>query len=235
MQRGLKMAEEKDDLFDNIATGGESATIVVSDEVKKKRKDWVSAWMKSLRLGRLEDSMYWLNIMACVGNTSEYYIGLRMAAFAGEDCWDAQAIILTSALQTMIDRRVPDIWNHIYFVNWYLTRCPKFWSHEAGIEVQRTLMTVQKRFKDDGQGGIEPEEIPSWSQDLHTSKGRDAAQAGDWNNVDRRFGGDEVGIVTRILMYKRLGKLSPDSGFDDYWKAMAVVKAHKAATEGEKQ
>jgi replication-associated recombination protein RarA len=226
------MAENEEDLFEQSQ---EPEKVIVSDEVKKKRKDWVSAWMKSLRLGRLEDSMYWLNIMACVGELSEYYIGLRMAAFAGEDCWDVQAIILTSALETMIDRHVPDIWNHIYFVNWYLCTCPKFWSNEAGVEVQRTLMTVQKRFKDDGKGGIEPEEIPSWSQDLHTTAGREAAGAGEWGKVDRRFGGDEVGIITRILMYKRLGKLSPDGGMDDFWKAMAVVKAQKAVTEGEQE
>lgn len=228
------MAEQEENLFEEPhESSQESEKVELSDEIKKKRKDWVSAWMKSVRLGRLEDSMYWLNIMTCVGQLSDYYIGMRMAAFAGEDCWDVIAVVLTSALQTMIDRHVPDIWNHIYFVNWYLCNCPKFWSHEGGVEVQRTLMTVQKRFKDDGHGGIEPEEIPSWSQDLHTIAGREAAAAKEWDKVDRRFGGDEVGIVTRILMYKRLGQLSPDAGMEDFWKAHSIVKAHKTATEGE--
>jgi hypothetical protein len=181
-------------------------------------------------LGRLEDSFYWLNVMS--QSFGEWYVGMRMAVFAGEDCWDPQAIVLSSALQTMIDRKVPDIWNHINFVNWYLCTCPKFWNTQGGIDFYKMFLKLEKRFKDDGQGGIEPEPVPSWAIDMHTATGREAAKNKDWDKVDQRFGGTEVGIYTRLMMWKRLGKLDPDGGMDDYWKAYNLVKP-KEKKEGE--
>jgi len=199
------------------------------DEKKEgevNEKDFVSAWIKSVRLNRLQDSMYWLNIMSTVGKMSDYYIGLRMAAFAGEDCWDAQAITLTGSLMLMIDKKVPDIWNHIYFVNWYLCTCPKFWNTEAGVQVQRELGNLEKRYQWNGEELL-PEPLPSWAIDMHTSIGREAAKNKNWEAVDRRFSGDLVGQICRILMWKKFGRLDPKDGMDEFWQAMKISKAQK--------
>ena len=211
---------ENEDLF-----GVGSPNTEQADKIDDpKAKEYVSAWIKSLRLGRLEDAFYWLNVMAKYYD--EWYVARRMAAFAGEDCWDQQAIVLTSALWTLVDRKAPDIWNHINFTNWYLCQCPKFWNTDGGIEFYRMFIDLEKRFKDDGEGGIEPEEVPSWAIDMHTATGREAAKNKEWDKVDQRFSGTEVGIYSRILMWKRLGRLDPDGGMDDYWKAHGIVKSY---------
>ena len=221
----------KDDLFE---TGGAlpEEPAEESPQVRSEKrvphelaKEHVSAWIKSLRLERLQDSMYWLNIMS--QSYDDWYVARRMAAFAGEDCWDTQAVVLTSALWTLIERKVPDVWNHIYYVNWYLCHCPKFWNTEGGLDVGRALMELEKRYADDGQGGIKPEPAPSWAIDLHTPTGREAAKNKQWDMLDRRFSGDEIGILTRILMFKRLGRLDPDGGMEDYWKAYNILKKNK--------
>ncbi|GEM_PF-3040524 len=195
-------------------------------DVEVNEKDFVSAWIKSVRLNRLQDSMYWLNIMSTVGKMSDYYIGLRMAAFAGEDCWDAQAITLTGSLMLMIDKKVPDIWNHIYFVNWYLCTCPKFWNTESGVQIQRELGNLEKRYQWNGEELL-PEPLPSWAIDMHTSIGREAAKNKNWDAVDRRFSGDLVGQICRILMWKKYGRLDPRDGMDEFWQAMNIIKAQK--------
>jgi hypothetical protein len=166
-----------------------------------------------------------LNVMA--DHFSVYYIGMRMAVFAGEDCWDPQAIVLTAALQSMIDKKVPDIWNHIYFVNAYLCKAKKVWEDDLSVEVMRELLALEKRCVIGPDKKIIPEEIPSWAIDLHTTKGREYAKAGEWDKVDRRFGGELVGILTRVLMYKKYGRIGPELGFDEYWEAMSIVKTFK--------
>ncbi len=195
----------------------------------RKSKDETSGWIKSLRLRRLEDSMYWLNVMS--QESGDWYVVQRMAVFAGEDCWDPQAVVLASALQTMFDRKVPDIWNHIYYVNWYLCQCPKFWEVEGGLNVQRALMALEQRYNFDDAEKIIPEPLPSWAIDMHTSVGRDAAAAKDWDKVDRRFGGDEIGSLTKILMFKEYGRLDPADGFECFWKAFRILKERKEDAE----
>ena len=75
---------------------------VAEQPEERQNKDCVSAWIKSLRLGRLQDSMYWINVMS--NDQSTYYIALRMATFAGEDCWDPQSLLLTNALIEMVEK-----------------------------------------------------------------------------------------------------------------------------------
>jgi len=200
-----------------------------SEERPNGNKDCVSAWIKSLRLGRLQDSMYWLNVMANDQNT--YYIAMRMATFAGEDCWDMQSVVLTDALIGLVEKKVPDIWNHLYYVNWYLCRCKKVWEDEGGVEVMRELLNIEKRCVMNDNKKVIAEPIPLWATDLHTSLGREAAREGRWAMVDRRFGGELVGILTRVLMFKKHGRIDPELGYDEFWEAQGIVKKMK----GEKQ
>ena len=51
--------------------------------------------------------------------------------------------------------------------------------------------------------------------------------------MDQRFSGTEPGIYCRILMHKRLGKLDPDGGMEDYWKAYKLVKSVEKESNGE--
>ena len=198
-------------------------------EDKDKAREATSAWIKSLRLRRQQDSMYWLNVMS--QEFGDWYCLNRMAVFAGEDCFDPQAIILTASVQSMFDKKVPDIWNHIYYLNWYLLQCPKVWEVEASLEIQRDLMALDIRYKFDEEGRIIPEETPSWAIDMHTAAGRAAAGAKEWDKVDRRFGGDDIGSLTKILMFKQYGRLDPDDGFDCYWKAYNILKKRKEQLE----
>lgn len=217
-----------EDLFGPVESASCKAGDPVTDQEEEKpggNKDCVSAWIKSLRLGRLQDSMYWLNVMSNTQNT--YYIALRMATFAGEDCWDTQSILLTNALIDMVERKVPDIWNHLYYVNWYLCRCKKVWEDEGGVEVMRELLNVEKRCVMDSNKKVVPEQIPPWATDLHTSLGVIAAREGRWNMVDRRFGGELVGILTRVLMFKKHGKIDHELGYDEFWEAQGIVKKLK--------
>lgn len=197
---------------------------------KDKAREATSAWIKSLRLRRQQDSMYWLNIMS--QEFGDWYCLNRMAIFAGEDCFDAQAITLVVAVQALFDKKIPDIWNHIYFLNWYLLQCPKVWEVEASLEVQRDLMALDLRYRFDEDGRIIPEETPSWAIDMHTAAGREAAGQQVWDKIDRRFGGDDIGNLTKILMFKEYGRLDPDDGFDCYWKAFAILKKRKQQIEG---
>ena len=223
-QRARKTGE---DLFAAPETGSQRRDESVGADLpsEKQNKDCVSAWIKSLRLGRLEDSMYWINVMS--NDMSTYYIALRMATFAGEDCWDPQSIVLTNSLLNMVEKKVPDIWNHLYYVNWYLCTCPKVWETAGGVDVMRTLLAIEKRCVMDENKKVIPEAIPLWATDLHTTIGREAAREGRWGAVDRRFGGELVGILTRVLMFKKHGMIAPELGMDEFWEAQSIVKKMK--------
>ena len=227
-----RKAEGVDDIFappkeEAIEPMEESGDDMPDGEGKNKDKDIVSAWIKSLRLGLWEESVYWLWVMT--DTYGQYYTARRMAVFAGEDCWDAQAIVLTSALLTMIEKKVPDTFNHIMYVNAYLCKCPKFWNTEEGVERYRIAEKVRRRIVKSKDGEIIPEAIPKWAIDLHTRRGNEFAAKGEWKEIDRRFGGDMVGVYTRILMQMKHGRLHIDDGDAEYWSAMKKVKALQEA------
>ncbi|MFH0989908.1 MAG: hypothetical protein V1799_07825 [bacterium] len=228
---GRKRSGEQDDMFGGsraVKAGEEEFTDMTEttgQDDKKGSKDCVSAWIKALRLGRLQDSMYWLNVMSNTMNN--YYIAMRMAVFAGEDCWDDRAMNLTASLLIMTEKNVPDIWNHFYFVNAYLCRCTKGWEDPLGVEVIRELLNVEKRCVMDSNKKIVPEPIPSWAVDFHTSLGNQFRAEGRWELIDRRFGGEMVGILTRVLMFKKHGKIDPELGMEEFWEAHNLLKKMK--------
>jgi len=100
-----------------------------------KKKEYVSAWIKALRLGRLEDAFYWMHVV--IEQLGEWYMARRMVIFAGEDCWDPHAIPLATALMTLVEKKTPDICNHFNYVNAYFCTCPKFWNTPGGIDMYR--------------------------------------------------------------------------------------------------
>lgn len=198
-----------------------------------KKKEYVSAWIKALRLGRLEDAFYWMHVV--IEQLGEWYMARRMIIFAGEDCWDPHAIPLATTLMTLVEKKTPDICNHFNYVNAYFCTCPKFWNTPGGIDMYRMWLKLDIREKVGVDGKIIPEEVPSWAIDMHTATGREAASNKEWDKLDRRFGGDNIGIYTKILMFKRLGRLDPEAGDEDYWEAFHLLKELKEAMEADKQ
>jgi len=163
------------------------------------QKDVMSALIKEMRLGNLEESMYWGVVMAEAGDA--WNLCRRLLIFSFEDGFGEKVQIYSTACwQAYQAIRDDNIW-----FAWIerLCKATKFWQIPEGEEREAAFDKVEKEFK---EGKRRP--IPDYAKDGHCKAGYQMKKEKGY--MDNRFSGNSYGRWNMIRMHKRLGKLDPN-------------------------
>lgn len=163
------------------------------------QKDVMSALIKEMRLGNLEEAMYWGKVMEEAGDV--WNMCRRLLIFSFEDGFGEKVqIYSTSCWQAY--QAVRD--NNIWFA-WLerLCRSTKFWEVPEGEEREAAYNKAEKEL---GAGKRRP--IPDYAKDCHCKAGYQMKREKGY--MDNRFSGDDYGRWNMIRMHKKLGKLDPN-------------------------
>lgn len=168
------------------------------------RYEVISAWIKEMRLGNVENATYWLTVMEDAGESPDY-IGRRLVIFATEDCIDPETLVYAKiASDAYVQTKDTNIsWSAV----WVLCKARKWWELKEGREREEIWAKVEQ----DRKNGVK-KEIPSYALDLHTKRGKAMHRSGQV--VDDRFSGTEAGRKKTMANYLRNGKLDVDDMTD---------------------
>jgi replication-associated recombination protein RarA len=171
------------------------------EKVGYHSKDVVSALIKSIRLGRLEDALYWSRVMEAAGESTWFHFAVTMTNFAWEDCLDPMANVLADvAYRTLRAKKRWDE-NISFTIIDYLCRCRKFWECEDGVAREEAWYKIEDEIEQKGF----TREIPSWALDRHSFT------AWQTRKFDDRFSGTREGRAKMIKAYQEHGKLETDA------------------------
>lgn len=176
------------------------------------RSDVVSAFIKSMRLGNVEDALYWLRVMR-KANEEKNYIVRRLICFAGEDAFGPESLSIASHLVNTHGWEGGD-WNLIEQACVHLTKCVKWWESEFGVSWKKAEMKNERLLK---LGKFKP--IPRYAMDSHCKSGWTLGDQGEY--MENRMSGDGNGIAKRIDSFERHGKFVWEKtlrGWDRYIK-----------------
>ena len=163
------------------------------------QKDVMSALIKEMRLGNLNEAMYWGRVMEEAEDT--WNLCRRLLIFAFEDGFGEKVQIYSVACwQAYMAIKDDNIW-----FAWLerLCRATKFWEMAEG-EVRESAYDKADRALKDG----DRRPIPDYAKDGHCKAGYEMKAKKGY--MDNRFSGDEFGRWQMIRMHKRLGKLDPN-------------------------
>ncbi len=165
----------------------------------------VSALRKYIKLGNVEDSIYWAHVIITHHKSGARIVAKQLYIMAAEDIFDESVVLRAFVVYQMAGK--VDETDHIFFLVARMARATKWWEQPLGVEVDylwsKATGDLKKR----------PKEIPSFAIDEHTAKGAIAKRSGKL--IDNRFSGHDYGRQQTKYMYDRDGFVSPDSYPDD--------------------
>jgi hypothetical protein len=167
------------------------------------RTDVVSSFIKEMRLGNVENALYWLRVMR-KANEPKNYIVRRLVCFAGEDAWGADALGIASHLVNTHGWEGGD-WNLIEVSCVLLTKCVKWWECQEGVLWKKAEMKNERLIK---LGKFKP--VPRYAMDAHCKSGWALRDQGEF--MDNRMSGDGNGIAKRIDSFEKFGKFKWEKG-----------------------
>jgi hypothetical protein len=180
----------------------------------------ISAFRKEVKLGRLENAIYWLSVMLEHGDKSTpRMVARQLWIMAAEDVNDAGIVLRAAAVYQMAD--VAPETDHLYYLTAAMCRAEKWWQTEEGREVDEMWSKALGDLKAD------PKPIPGYALDRHTSGGWAIKRSGgQW---DDRFSGTDIGRAKTSYLYQRDGVLRPDlaldEGFEEFWAERQRLEA----------
>lgn len=172
----------------------------------------VSALRKCIKLGSVEDSIYWANVILTYHPSGQKVVAKQLYIMAAEDVFDEAVVMRAFAVYQMAGKIAET--DHIFFLVARMARAVKWWQEPLGVEVDylwsKAVGDLKKR----------PKEIPPFALDTHTAKGALAKKQG--RAYDDRFSGTDRGRQKTKYLYDRDGRLDPDEYPDDqfwvYWE-----------------
>ena len=172
----------------------------------------ISALRKEIKLGRVEDAIYWTNVILTHASgtptTKQKTVAKQLWIMAAEDL-DDPGIVLRAFAVYQMSGQVSET-DHIFYLVAAMCRAPKWWETETGREANRLWQKAIGDLKKN------PKEIPSYAVDQHTARGAMMKRAGQ--RVDDRFSGTDIGQQKTQYLFQRDGSLSPDKHIDDgFW------------------
>jgi replication-associated recombination protein RarA len=182
----------------------------------------LSALRKSIKLGDVEQALYWLNVvLEFGGNAAQATVARQLWVVAAEDCDDPMVVLRAHAVFAMAGR-VSET-DHLMFLTAQMCRARKWWSTPEGRATDRAWSKAVGDLRD-------PErrrEIPVWALDRHTRGGWERHRAG--LAMDDRFSGTDRGRAKTSYLFQRDGRLDPaadiDAGFWPVWREREALEA----------
>lgn len=172
----------------------------------------VSALRKCIKIGHVEDSIYWANVILTYHASGQKVVAKQLWIMACEDIYD-EAVVLRAFAVYQMAGKVQET-DHLFFLVARMCRATKWWQEPLGVEVDylwsKATGDLKKR----------PKEIPPFALDLHTAKGAIAKKQG--RAYDDRFSGTDIGRQKTKYLYERDDRLDPDEYPDEqfwpYWE-----------------
>jgi hypothetical protein len=168
------------------------------------RSDVVSSFIKEMRLGNVENALYWLRVMR-KANEPKNYVVRRLVAFAGEDAWGPEAMAIASDLVTTVNWEPAYDWNIPEQACVHLTLCRKWWEVPEGIAWKKAEMKNERLLK---LGKFKP--VPRYAMDAHCKSGWALRDQGEF--MENRMSGDGNGIAKRIDSFEKFGGFRWEKG-----------------------
>ena len=168
-------------------------------EIGYDQKDVMSALIKEMRLGNLNEAMYWGRVMEEAGDA--WNLCRRLLIFSFEDGFGEKVQIYSAACWQAYQAIKDD---NIWFA-WIerLCKAKKFWETPEGEEREAAYDKADKSLK---AGERRP--IPDYAKDCHCKAGYQMKKEKGY--MDNRFSGDGYGRWHMIRMQKKLGRLDPN-------------------------
>ena len=162
------------------------------------QKDVMSALIKEMRIGNLNEAIYWGRVMEEAGDV--WNLCRRLLIFSFEDGFGERVQVHSTACWYAY-QAVRD--NNVWFA-WVerLCKAKKFWETPEGEAREEAYDKADKSLK---AGERRP--IPEYAKDCHCKAGYQ--MKAEKGYMDNRFSGDEYGRWHMIRMHKKLGKLDP--------------------------
>jgi replication-associated recombination protein RarA len=172
----------------------------------------ISAFRKEIKLGRVEDAIYWLTVILTHSESGAKTAAKQLWVVAAEDIDDDIVVLRAFAVYQMAGK-VSET-DHLYHLTAKMCRANKWFETAEGVSVDYLWSKATGDIKN------HPKQIPSYALDEHTSIGARAKKQG--KQIDNRFSGHDYGRQQTKWMYDRDGKISPDEYPDPqffvYWE-----------------
>lgn len=189
----------------------------------------VSALRKSIKLGDVEQAIYWLHVvLEHGGNGAQATAARQLWIVAAEDVDDPVVVLRSAAVLQMVGKVAET--DHLFFLAAQMCRARKWWSTPEGRETERAWSRAVGDLRD-------PERrrpIPVWALDRHTRGGWERERAGI--GMDDRFSGDDRGRAKTRFLFERDGRLDPDAEIDEsfwpQWRDQQAREGQYVAEDG---
>lgn len=166
-----------------------------------------SALRKTIKLGLVEDAIYWTNVILTYGEKAgPASIARQLWIMAAEDIDDPMIVLRAYAVAKMVTS-VPET-DHLFYLVAAMCRARKWWETEEGREVDRLWSKAIGDLKSSGRR----KPIPEYALDRHTRRGWQKFR--ETGHFDDRFSGTTTGRAKTEFLFLRDGKLDPDAPFD---------------------
>lgn len=168
----------------------------------------VSALVKEIRLGNVEDALYWFTVMV-QGKAGLQYIARRLMIESQESCLGAEPAIYASSVYNIVSVGGDHAQDALFQLVVYLCKAEKTFSSEEMRDYIKHWYKVDKdiiKIKKGESNQIKP--IPRYALDVHTRRGSQMKKEG--KEIDERFSGSEKGIYSMMTLYEKNGRIHKD-------------------------
>ncbi len=172
----------------------------------------VSSLVKSIRLGLVEDALYWLEVMV-KGGAGLSYVVRRLMIESQESGFGAEPAIYAAAVGKIVELGRDHAKDAVFQLTVYLCKCKKWWEDEDTRKHLKTWYAMEKKVIAIKKREAKPVPIPAYALDRHTKRGNQMLREG--KKIDERFSGSEKGIFSMMTLYEKYGRLNKDEYLTD--------------------
>ena len=160
----------------------------------------ISALRKTIKLGQVEDALYWLNVILTYADTGAKTAAKQLYIMAAEDIYEESVVVRAFAVYQMTSKISET--DHLFYLAARMCAATKWWEHPEGVMVDYLWAKAEGDLKK------HPKSIPSYALDEHTARGSRAKKQGQ--HIDNRYSGHDYGRQQTRYLYERDGALDPD-------------------------
>ena len=195
---------DQEELFEGEKTSGKKGSFPKRYLGAYDAFEVVSAFVKSIRLKKVEDAIYWMTVMI-EGGAPLTYIARRLCIESQESGYGPTPAIYADAVFRIVSVGGGQAQDSLFQLTVYLASCKKWWEEDAMRPLVRKWYVFEKECQDIQNGETnEYRDIPSYALDVHTRRGKQMKKRGC---CDERFSGSEKGVFSIMTLYEKNGRL----------------------------
>ena len=163
-----------------------------------------SAFIKSIRLGKVEDAIYWLEVML-IGGAKPKNIAKRMMVDSQEAGLGISPAVYSETVYNILKNTDDGAIDALFQLTVYLCNCKKWWEDEIMREYVRKWISIRHDVEKVSKRQLPARPIPKYAIDIHTRRGKIQQSMGE--SIDDRFSGTIEGQFKMMKLYEKNGRL----------------------------